>query len=184
MIRFIFIFLLGFISYGQGIVANPYVTFGVSCVVDPNEQLTAANAASDPVCNEADAITGYGSGSGGVNTSQSVEVHDGSWAIKNTSPDGVISYANVSIPGSGSGDEFTVTVWVKSTQGSNPRITAWQNVSSGGPSSVSVTSSWVEHTFNITASGAVTMRYYSAATGGDDPDDNIFIDNLSVIKTN
>ena len=84
-----------------------------------------------------------------------------------------------------SGDTFTVTFWAKSTQGSLVRITGWTSCT-GGPSNVTPTGTWTQYTYNITASATddIQLRFYPSASGSGASGDNIFIDNLSIIKTN
>lgn len=159
------------------------------CTPDPNEVVTDAMAASDPNCNEADATTGWGS-FGGTSTIASVgtDVVEGSYKIVITTPDGTSSSWVYGLPGTeAASDTFTVTFWAKTNGGCDATMSLWGNCT-GGPSGVDVTTSWVEYTYNITATGnGVYLRFYPDGGGEGGcgaADDNIQIDNLSVIATN
>lgn len=152
----------------------------VSCTADPNEQYTTANAASDPNCNEANATTGF-VGNNNTLTSDG-DSNVGDYAIKGvaTTTSGAYLYYRFSAT---AGDTFTVTWDEKKTIGTTQTVTAWQNCT-GGPSWDAIGTSWTSESYNITASstGDVEMRFYSS-NGGNIGDD-VFVDNISIVKTN
>ena len=154
------------------------------CTPDANEQFTTADAASDPNCNEANSSAAWTGDFNATSSSQSSEVYEGSYAISGVADGGAVGIIRHYFAAT-SGDTFTVTFWAKSTQGSFVRITGWTNCT-GGPSSVTPTGTWTEYTYNITASATddIQIRFYPAAATGAVAGDNIFIDNLSIIKTN
>jgi len=180
---FLIIFIFGFWASAQG-TPNPYVLFPAGCTPDPNEQHTAANAASDPNCNEADDTAGWTNAAGeGSFTSDATDPAVGGHALKKQTTGGSASYCFYSLSIT-SGDTFTVTYRIKSTQGSLARSTAWTNVT--GETTRTATSTWTEYTENITASatGTAQIRFYASINTSGVNGDNIFVDDLSIIKTN
>jgi hypothetical protein len=173
--------LLGAAQWDALLIASQQQAVG--CTPDPNEQNTTANAASDPNCNETDG-TSLWAGTSITMTSDSAEPHAGLYAIKGVTAGGLVSYVHFTLTIT-SGDTFTVSFWAKSTQGTLDRITGWTNVS-GGPSSVNPPSSWTFYSYDITATatGTAQLRFYASASTSGVAGDNIFVDNLSAIKTN
>lgn len=83
-----------------------------------------------------------------------------------------------------SGDTFTISFWAKrGAQGTDQQLTSWVNLS-GGPGGVNLTATWTEYTYNVTATatGTATIRIYACSTGA--TGDEVYIDNLSIVKTN
>ena len=157
----------------------------LSCTADANEQYTTANAASDPNCNEANATTGWGGV--GNQTLSSVSESDGlsNYAIQSVINEGADSgYFNSDFAAT-AGDTFTVKVVAKQTVGSNARIAAWTNISSGAPNEVTLTTSYVEYTYNITAAatGNISMRFYASRNASGFEFDAMRIKSISVIET-
>lgn len=163
---------------------NSYIITS-GCVPNVNEQYTVADAASDPNCNEANAIaSGWAGFETNITKTIVTDPHEGTYAHKfEVTTGGSISYASYRFAVV-SGETFTVSFYAKSSQGAQVRLTAWQNVT-GGASSVTPTASYALYTYNITASstGTAELRFYAGSTGACVTGDNIFIDNMSIIKT-
>ena len=156
------------------------------CNPDVNELNTLSDASSDPNCNEQ---TGFSVKWLGTNCSvvANSDASVGNAAIKaeRTATTGSSSaYLTYNIDVT-AGDTFTVSFDSKSTAGVNAGPHNWYNCT-GGPNQVDVTNTYQTYTFNITASatGWITLRWYTdRGTGYDSIGNNIFVDNLSIIKT-
>lgn len=180
--RYLFIILFCSISYGQGIVNNPFITFPVaSCTPLADNHATTANAASDPNCNEANSYDGFTNGNAnGTMNVDSAEPYEGTYCFKHVGL-GAVSYAKYDFAIT-NGQVFEVSFWAKSTAGSNPRLTGWNNLT-GGPNLVTLNGTWTFYSYTVTAStnGTGTLRFYSSANGGAAAGENIFVDNLSIV---
>lgn len=150
----------------------------VGCSPDANEQHTESNAASDPNCNEANATTGW-SNVGGTLTSDT-DSDTGTYALKHVSSDGSNDRAEYNLTIT-NGDTFDISFRAKGT--GDAKMTLWTNLT-GSPNNVSVTGTYTTYNYSVTATatGTAILRFYSSQGGS--ASDEIFIDNLSIIKTN
>ena len=183
MIKYLFILLFCSIGYGQGIVNNPFVSFGVSCTADANEVLTAADAAADPGCNEAEVLSaGWGGFNNNITTSIVTDSDTGTWAHKFSLATDAQGYETYSFSAAVN-DTFTVSFRAKKTAGGDAEVTGWAGCT-GGPNRVNITTSYATYSYDITATATtVRLSFY----GGVSPTvtgDAIFVDNLSIIHTN
>ena len=155
-------------------LAGPWANKG--CVVDPQQQFTTANAASDPACNEANGVTGLGTTFGNVTSSTDSQV--GTYALQFV---GTADNARISIdlPVT-AGDTFIVSFYAKQTVGSNGAATAWTNLS--GWTAQNFTGTYVQYTQTVTATatGTAQIRFYASVGGA--AGDTILVDDISIIK--
>lgn len=165
-------------------------TAPAGCTPDPNEKYITANAASDLNCNESNATTGWTKfEDGSVINLESVADTDGdsTYSIKATITSAAAGAPSIRyLFAATAGDTFTVTVRAKKGQGDRVRLRDWQNCT-GGPDNVDVTSSYVDYTYNITATatGNVEIRMVLwIFSGTPTVGDNGSISKVSVIKTN
>lgn len=179
---YILLFICSF-GYGQGIVNNPFVTFPVaSCTPLADNHATTANATSDDNCNEANSYDGFTNGNAnGTMNVDSAEPYEGDYCFKHIGL-GAISYAKYDFAIT-NGSTYKVSFWAKSTVGTYARLTGWNNLT-GGPSNVTLNSTWTYYEYIVTATtdGTGTLRFYSSANGGAAAGENIFVDKLSIIK--
>ena len=157
-----------------------------TCTPLANNQHTEANAASDPNCNEANATTGWSRTPVGATLSSVQNASVGQYSLRLEQNSAGAFYMLYTFAAT-SGDVFEVNWDWRSTQGSNVFATAWQNVT-GGPSFLGgVTSVWASaptQTITASSTGNIELRFYSSSAGSGAIGDNIYIDNLSIVKTN
>ena len=182
MIRYILILLFCSLGYGQGIVNNPYVTFGVSCTADPNERNTTTGATSDPNCNESNAIGGFLQSGTVTRSVESTDVNVGDYALKIVA--GAGSNEIVYFPITAAiNDTFDVSFDSKQTVGT----VALFYVTGATPNGVlEIPLTWGSHSFSITATSTnVQLRFFPARdSGAGNIGDTVLVDNFSVVKTN
>lgn len=179
---FIFALMLGLSASGQDII-NSFI-WEAGCTADPNEQLTDANAAADAYCNEANATTGFGTNGGGGTLTSDSDSSVGDYAIKLDTPANTVGYI-IEVISVTAGDQFTVSWDAKEAgTGADGRATAWTNVVSAV--NEFFTTSYATYSVNIEASatGTIQMRFYASPGGGQGNARQVFLDNLSVKKTN
>jgi hypothetical protein len=135
-------------------------------VVAPTELYTVANALSSDVY-EANATTGIGQ----VGITLSVETstqHDGSFALKSTSTDGVSDRVELSLT-LADATNYEMKVWVKIETGANWRLLVWAGTTAATPTATpdvsTVSTSWQEFTIPFTTNAATqTLRFYNQGT--------------------
>ena len=188
MIRYFIIFLFPFLAIGQaGMFADfqeqaSYEQANVGCTPDANEVHTQSNAISDPNCNESNATTGWAS-VGSTTTSVTTGPQVGSYHFRVLSNDGSSDRIEYDFAVT-SGDTYTITFDAYQVVGTGARITSWVGFSNA-PSSQTISAvDWETKTYNVTANitGTAKIRIYVAQAGA--TNDEIYLDNFSIIKTN
>jgi hypothetical protein len=159
----------------------------VGCTANVNEKYIESSAASDPNCNESNSVGSFGSNNpANMTITTTTDADTGTYAIENKMILGGVGAYGSYLIGSINGDTYTITYRMKTTQSTGSTgVTAWENVT-GGPVSdyIEPAAGWVTRTHNVTATGDIRMRFYASAGATGALNDNIIIDNLSIIKTN
>ena len=155
-------------------LAGPWSNKG--CVVNPEEQFTIANAASDPACNEANGVTGVGTTFGNVTSSTDSQVGTYALQLVGTADNARLTF-DFAVT---SGDTYVVSFYAKQTVGSNGAATAWTNLS--GWTAQIFTGTYVQYTQTVTATatGTAQIRFYASVGGA--AGDTILVDDISIIK--
>lgn len=198
------------VNYGAGVTGQPFQTIDASGITalrkrfnneyhgegnaedysgcNANEQNTIANASSS--CNEANDTAGWSIENGTPSITSIIDGTDGTYAIqiKNTNT----SSASASFEfNATAGDEFDVVWDAKKTTGTYSYAHGWLNCT-GGPSFDGVTTSWATqydggtnpYHITVTATGTVSIRFWSSTAGGATTNDDYLVDNLRITKTN
>lgn len=155
---------------------SSFVSFGVA------ELYPQDNAAS--IITEVNSI-GSWSNIDATITSDATTQSDGTWSLKvistaiNTNSRGFLNFTVVN------GQAYEFKFWAKrGSQGTNQKFRTWSGFVSSPSVSIADTT-WTEYTMNATANidGTATLRAYTGAVGDDAVGNELFLDQISIIKT-